>query len=172
MEFLSILLISISLSMDAFSLAIAYGTLGVEERFSKKIASMVGIFHFTMPILGMTVKYILTNTFSISFHFITSIIYFYLGVMLLLEAKEEKMTSPLLSLKDIFLFAFAVSIDSFTVGVALPRFTILGPISFAIASFSFTLLGLNMGQKISKVLGTSAPIFGGITFFILGFLNL
>ncbi len=172
MEILSIVLVSISLSMDAFSLALAYGTLGMEKGLCKRISFLVGIFHFVMPILGMSVKRLLLNYSSISFDFITFLIYIYLGIMLLLEAKEERKVSPLSSLKEHFIFSFAVSIDSFTVGVALPKFTLTAPFSFALFSASFTLLGLKLGRKLHTLLGKISVILGGLFFFLLAFLHL
>ena len=41
-----LIIISISLSMDAFSLAIIYGTLGLDKKMTNLLSSMVGSFHF------------------------------------------------------------------------------------------------------------------------------
>ena len=172
MEMITIILLSISLSMDAFSLALAYGTLNMEKRLCQRISLMVGIFHFVMPLLGMSVKRLLVNYSSIPFHFITFLIYIYLGIMLLLEVREERKVTPLASFKEQMLFCFAVSIDSFTVGIALFHFTLIAPISFAIFSASFTLLGLKLGSKIRDLLGKIAVVMGAFFFFLLAFLHL
>ena len=52
MHALIILTIAISLSMDAFSLSLIYGTLNLKPRMQKLMSIMVGIFHFLMPLLG------------------------------------------------------------------------------------------------------------------------
>ncbi len=172
MEFVSIIVIAFSLSMDAFSLALAYGTLGLTNSFSLKIASFVGIFHFLMPLLGMSVKYYLMEYSTMSFDFITSIIYFYLGINFLLESKKEKEVSKICSMKDILMFSLAVSLDSFSVGLAQKNLIIVAPIYFALFSFLFTLIGLKLGKKLSSLFGKTAVIIGGIFFLILGFLHL
>ena len=41
-----LIIISISLSMDAFSLAIIYGTLGLDKKMTNLLSAMVGSFHF------------------------------------------------------------------------------------------------------------------------------
>ena len=44
--------IAIGLSMDAFSLAIAYGTNNIEKKKILILSISVGLFHFFMPVLG------------------------------------------------------------------------------------------------------------------------
>ncbi len=172
MELLSIILVSISLSMDAFSLSLAYGTLDFSRMMCKKLSLTVGIFHFFMPLLGMLVKYFLVLHLSITFHFVTFFIYIYLGIMLLLELKEERQISLLTSFSEILLFSLAVSIDSFTVGIALENFTLLAPLSFAIFSCFFTFLGLKLGKKMYHLFGKFAIILGSLFFFLLAILHL
>ena len=50
-----IFLIAVSLSMDAFSLSLAYGTLNVDKSKRILLSIIVGAYHFFMPILGMNV---------------------------------------------------------------------------------------------------------------------
>lgn len=172
MEMISIILVAVSLSMDAFSLALAYGTLGLENKLSFRIAFSVGVFHFFMPLLGMGVKYYLIQYSGMSLHFVTSIIYFYLGIMLLLESKEDKKVSKICSFKDIILFSIAVSLDSLSVGIAQQKSTILGPICYAIFSFIFTSIGLKMGKKLNYLFGKTSTIIGGTFFLLLALFHL
>ena len=52
-SFLTILLIAISLSMDAFSLALVYGLLIYSKKRKLLLSIIVGIYHFFMPLIGM-----------------------------------------------------------------------------------------------------------------------
>ena len=52
MHLISVIMIAIGLSMDAFSLAILYGTLNFTKRKALTLAGFVGAFHFFMPLLG------------------------------------------------------------------------------------------------------------------------
>ena len=54
-EFGILLLIAVGLSMDAFSLALSYGTLELSNTDNIKTSFFVGIFHFFMPILGLLI---------------------------------------------------------------------------------------------------------------------
>lgn len=172
MEIFSIIIIAFSLSMDAFSLALAYGTLSLSKSFSWKLSISVGIFHFLMPLLGMCVKYCLIEYSDISFEFITCIIYFYLGISFLLELKEKRVVSKICTLKDMILFSVAVSLDSFSVGIAQDSFIVLAPIIYSFFSTFFTMLGLKLGKKLNYLLGKTSILVGGIFFLLLGLLHL
>ena len=63
---LLVILLSISLSMDAFSLSLCFGTLNLSYKKIFTFSLIVGIFHFMMPLLGMNLgdimlKYILID---------------------------------------------------------------------------------------------------------------
>ena len=51
--FFVVLLIGVSLSMDAFSLALIYGTYGLSRRNEIILSIIVGLFHFFMPLVGL-----------------------------------------------------------------------------------------------------------------------
>ena len=51
MSIIEILLLAVSLSMDAFSLSLAYGTYGFRRIDEILLGVIVGIFHFFMPLV-------------------------------------------------------------------------------------------------------------------------
>ena len=67
-SFFTIVLIGISLSMDAFSLALVYGMIGMPYKKKIVLALIVGIYHFIMPLIGLLIGLFISNisfTFSI-----------------------------------------------------------------------------------------------------------
>ena len=69
------------------------------------------------------------------------------------------------------LFSFAVSLDSFTTGLGLDilyKNKLVSIILFSIFSFSFTYLGLNLGEYISNKIGKISTFFGGIVLMLIG----
>ena len=52
MSLMMMFMLAIGLSMDAFSLALIYGTLNMSKSLNSKMSIMVSLFHFFMPILG------------------------------------------------------------------------------------------------------------------------
>ena len=161
-----IFFIAVSLSMDAFFLSIAYGSLNLEKKEIYLLSIVVGLYHFLMPILGITFG----NILSIRSNYIVALIFLIIGINMILDIFKEKEIKPI-SLLYIFLFGLSVSIDSFTVGIGLSKivkFTILCPITFSLVSSIFTYIGLALGKKISETVGSISVIIGGLTLIVLG----
>ena len=60
-EILTILVIAIALSMDTFSFALSLGTANIEIKKGILLSMVIGIMHFIMPLLGMSIgKFILS----------------------------------------------------------------------------------------------------------------
>ena len=161
-----LIMISISLSMDAFSLAIIYGTLGLDKKMTNLLSAMVGSFHFFMPILGNLIGLFLLESFLPNPDFLVGIIFTILASEMLLslkdlDARKIKITS----------FYQALSIDSFSVGIGLGVYeenTVLCGLLFSIFSFLFTKIGLDCGKRLTIRFGKIANIFGSIILLILG----
>ena len=157
-----IFLIAISLSMDAFFLSIAYGSLNLGKKKINTLSIRVGLYHFIMPILGI----LFGNLIKIN-TIVVSIIFFIIGINMIMDIFKEKDIKPIYPL----LFGFSVSIDSFTIGIGLSKlmkFTILCPITFMIVSALFTYIGLLLGKRINELIGDIAIVLGGLTLIILG----
>lgn len=173
MEFLLVLIIAISLSMDAFSLSLAYGTLGIPKKQIYLLSLIVGVFHFFMPILGMHIGNSIFNILNINPNFIVFAVLIVIGLEMLYETFNQKETLKEMKTIELFFFAFAVSIDSFSVGLTLTSINesyILSSLTFAITSAFFTLIGLLLGNKIKKLIGKISTILGGLTLIIIGIL--
>ena len=52
MEIILLVIIAVTLSMDAFSLSLAYGTIGLDKKNIILLSCIVGIYHFIMPQIG------------------------------------------------------------------------------------------------------------------------
>ena len=175
-SFFTILLIGISLSMDAFSLALVYGIIGMTKRQKIALSIIVGIYHFIMPIIGMLFGSIINSISFINLHIIASIILLYIGLDLIISSDKEgdKMT---ISIFGFIMFGLSVSIDSLTVGICLKTITnnyLIAPLIFSISSLIFTYLGLTLGNIIGTKVGAYSKILGGIiliTIAIIMFIN-
>lgn len=166
-----ILVVAVSLSMDAFSLALAYGTLNLENKCIKKLSTIVGIYHFMMPLIGFLIGSFILKILPMNPNFIVFIVLFFIGCQMVLESfKEEELAQKMTDL-EMLLFGLAVSIDSFSVGIGLKMLTshyLLSATLFALTSFLFTFLGLHLGKKVHQKLGKAATLIGGVVLIILG----
>ncbi len=167
---LIVLMIAVILSMDAFSLSLAYGLAGVTKKQIKCLSIVVGLFHFFMPLLGMLLGTLILKKFAFDYDFLIFLILAFIGIQMILESFKEKEIKPLKRF-EIVLFAFAVSIDSFSVGITLTDINdnyLLSALSFSIASALFTFLGLKLGNKIAKLVGKLSTIIGGLILIAIG----
>ena len=170
MELLTIFVIGVSLSMDAFSLSLAYGTLGINKKEIIKLSSIVGIYHFFMPLLGSKIGSIIFNYIKISSNIVVFLILFFIGINLIRDSFEKSQIDKKNNFFNLLLFGFAVSLDSFSVGIGLESITskhIDSSVIFMSCSFFFTLLGLFLGKKINQLLGKIATLIGGIMLLLL-----
>ena len=168
MNLLIIITIGISLSMDAFGVAIALTT--GKQKISYLFAVIVGMFHFILSYMGSYISDgLLTNIF-LSANILVGIILILIGVNVFLGIKKEQ-SNKIFNLWSYFILAVSVSLDSFGTGVGIklinPNMLINATI-FTISSFSFTLLGLIVGKKINHKYGAIAEAIGGIVLVLLG----
>ena len=167
--FLTILLIGISLSMDAFSLALVYGIIGMNHKQKIILSLIVAIYHFIMPLIGLSFGSFIDNISFINLDIIASIILIYIGIDLIISnLKKENILN--ITLLGFLIFGLSVSIDSLTVGIGLKAITnsfLLSSIIFSLSSFLFTYLGLILGNVIGKKIGTYSKIAGGIILIVI-----
>jgi len=161
--------IAIGLSMDAFSLSLAYGTNGLPFKKILFLSVSVGVFHYFMPIFGSIIGNVFLTKFIEKANFIVSIIFLIIAIEMYLSRNEEE-KGTITNFLSILLFSFTVSIDSFSVGLGLgimKNSISLAALIFALTSFSFTLLGLLSGKKLSEKYGKRAIYFGIIILIAL-----
>lgn len=168
MYFFITLLTAVALSLDAFSLSIIYGTILKDKKIVIILSIIVGIFHFFMPLLGYNLSNLLISKILANTNIISFIIFLILGIQMFICKNEEKDLINLSNITNILLFAFTVSIDSFSIGIAISKESILLPIiTFSLVSSIFTYIGLIIGKNLKKILGKYTTKIGGIILIIL-----
>ena len=173
MNIILIIIIAISLSMDAFSLSLAYGTLNLPSRKIFILSLIVGIYHFFMPIFGRLIGNLIFNYIPIKPDIIVLVILVFIGINMIMDTFKKEESDKNIDNLGIILFGFAVSLDAFSVGITLPNITnqyLLSSIIFSICSFTFTYSGLLLGSKINKIIGSLSTLIGGIFLILVGIL--
>jgi len=171
LNLMAIIIIAVSLSMDAFSLALIYGTQGINKKDKLLLSSIVGIYHFIMPLIGLMIGLIIIRKISFKSDLIVGIILCLIAVEMIVSSIRKKEEKLLLSLPGYLIFGLSVSVDSLTTGIGLSAITgnyLFSCITFAIISFLATVLGLNIGNKLNIRYGKISTIIGGVILFILG----
>ncbi len=171
MSLFVILMLAVGLSMDAFSLAMIYGTLDLKNSMRKLMSIMVGIFHFFMPILGYQIGELILKLIKIDPEILVGTIFIILGIEMILSLRQEEKVKILTGLLSVIFFAFTVSIDSFSIGISfgiVNAHIILPCIIFSLVSAIFTYIGVMLGKKLSDKFGNITTLIGAIILLILG----
>ena len=178
---LSILLIGISLSMDAFAVSVTNGL--TLKDFNVRHALWLGLyfggFQFLMPLLG----YLLGSTVS---HYIMKFgpyisfaLLAFIGGKMLLESirpsedgEADEGGMAVMSHKSLLAAAVATSIDALAVGVSfafqedvklLPSCLLIGCTTFVLS-----VLGALLGSRIPGLSGKKAGVVGGLVLIGIG----
>lgn len=160
--------IALGLSMDAFSLAIAYGTNKISLKKELALSFFVGLFHYLMPLLGTFLGEKLNFIVNGS-NIIVGLIFLVLAAEMYTSIDEDK-KGLITNFLSILFFSLTVSIDSFSVGIALgitKNYTSICFIIFSLVSATFTLTGLLLGKYLSQKLEKKATYFGIIILILL-----
>lgn len=171
---LEILLIGISLSMDAFAVTLSSGMVYRNLNKMRKLSMPVafGAFQGIMPVLG----YFLGSIFSDFINAYSGIVSFailgIIGVNMIREGiKGEECECKDFTFWILILQAVATSIDAFAVGVSFTGMNVqILPASLLIAASTFiiTMSALVLGKYAGEKLGDKSVIAGGIILILIG----
>lgn len=171
---LSIFLIGIALSMDAFSISLSVGTNKLQKNRYMLIPLLVGIMHLIMPLIGYYLGYNILNFVNINPKIIMTIILLYLIITMIKEKKSKKEVK-IGDVISIILLSISVSLDSFTVGIGTKALTskiLIPPIIYSMCAASFTYIGLLLGKYSQKIWKEKASDIGIILLILICIVNL
>ena len=177
MDLLTIILISIALAMDAFSVSITKGftVKNITTMETLWFGIFFGGFQALMPVLGWIAGIQLEHFISSIAPWVAFIILSAIGFKMIYESltsdEEEKLKKAKFSFKELTLLAVATSIDAFAVGVtfAILNTPILVPIILiGLTAFIFSEIGIVIGKKLGQFFGDKFEIIGGIVLVFLG----
>ncbi len=153
----TIILIAISLSIDAFGIGITYGIRKVIVPIMPKIivSAISAFITFLSLSMGLQIQKFLPN---LAAKIIGTLILFCMGIYLVfqsfLPAKEKEIQITRINLTEAFFIGCALSVDSIGSGIGL---AMLGFDNFylsaavAVCQFIFLSFGIFLGNKISDI---------------------
>ena len=172
---LEILLIALSLAMDAFAVSISTGIAvpGFGPRQAARIGLWCGAFQFAMPLMGWALGSSVSAYIEAVDHWIAFGLLALIGGNMIREAlfggEEEAVTD--LSVRRLFLLALATSIDALAVGVSLAFVKVdillaagvIGAVAFLLA-----MLGGLLGRRLGQLFQRRATLLGGLVLVFIG----
>lgn len=176
MSIAELLLLSVGLASDAFSVAVCEGIRmkKINRAGAFLTALFFGAFQAGMPLAGYFLGGRFSDVTARYDHWIAFILLGIIGGKMLWEsfrpendgAKEYKF-----SLKDIIILSIATSIDAMAVGIVFSakKTNILFPVaSIGIVTFILSLAGVITGNRFGGKYGTKAETAGGIILIFIG----
>lgn len=176
MGLIEIILIAVSLAMDAFAVSICKG-LSMKKMDWKKaiiIGLYFGIFQAGMPVIG----YLLGVGFEESIKFIDHWIAFgllaFIGGNMIKEAlskNEEDEVDDKVDFKTMVVLAIATSIDALAVGVTFAFLNVnivLAVSLIGILTFIISCIGVKLGNVFGDKYEKKAELAGGVVLILIG----
>ena len=175
MDFLSLLILAIGLSMDAFAVSICKGlSLGAWKlRYGVIVGLWVGAFQALMPAIGYLLGVRFAGRIEQFDHWIAFVLLFLIGANMIREAfkEEEGNVDASLAVPVMFLLAVATSIDALAIGVtfAFLRVSLLfSVLTIGITTFVFGVAGVYIGCRFGARHRKAAQVTGGVILIIIG----
>jgi putative Mn2+ efflux pump MntP len=175
MQFWELLLIAISLSMDAFAIAVCKGlTLKrIKLRHCVTVGLYFGIAQAVMPLIGYLLASTVASRIADYSFYIAFILLLVIGGNMIRETikGEEECTDCALTFKALFPMAIATSIDALAVGVsfALLDVKIVPAVSLiGITTFLLSAIGVRIGSFVGGKFQKVASIAGGAVLIGMG----
>lgn len=176
MDFLTIIIIAIGLSMDSFAVSIANGLNLTDLNLKKSIiiASSLAIFQGGMPLLGWLCGIGVEEYIREIDHWTAFVLLSIIGSKMLYEAitdNEEEEKIKTLKISSLIAQSIATSIDAFAVGISfafLNSSISLPVIMITLVTFLFSMIGLRIGKSVGSKLGKPVEFFGGLVLIAIG----
>lgn len=175
MGIIEILLISISLAMDAFAVSICKGV--SMKKMNWKKAIIIGLyfggFQMLMPIIGYMLGKGFENVVANIDHWIAFILLAGIGANMIKEAfsDESDKVNDNKDVKTMILLAIATSIDALAVGItfAFLKVNLILAISLiGIVAFALSVIGTKIGNRFGDKYGNKACLVGGVILILMG----
>ncbi|MDX7988127.1 manganese efflux pump MntP [Xenorhabdus sp. 12] len=180
MNFYTMLILSLALSMDAFAAAIGKGAALKRPRFREAIRTGIifGSVEAVTPLIGWSLGLYASQYIMEWDHWVAFSLLLILGSRMIFESFRQesestpKNTSQRHSSMTLIFTAIATSLDAMVMGVSL-AFLQVNIVHTAMAIGLMTTimatLGMLIGRYIGPLLGKKAELAGGIILIIIGF---
>ncbi|MDE7439576.1 MAG: manganese efflux pump MntP family protein [Clostridia bacterium] len=191
--FFEVILIGISLAMDAFAVSITDGLCynNLSKRKGATIPATFGIFQMVMPIIGYFVAFGVSQAFETVFdaidHWVAFVLLAIIGGKMLFDAikemrskDEEETHLKEYSFVEVVIQGVATSIDALFVGISFATMEglkdsipnmLLSVAIIGVVTFIISLVGLLIGVKVGKALkkhASIAELIGGLVLIGIG----
>lgn len=174
MGIIELIIIGISLAMDAFTVSLGKGL--SLRHISPKHALIAGVwfgsFQALMPIIGYWLGHSLSAAVSDIDHWIAFVLLLVIGVNMIREAwTDDAEHDDDMRPRKMFVLAVATSIDALAVGVSMAFLDVniwMAAAIIGIVTLLLSFIGVYLGSCVGSRLGSKAGFAGGAILIIIG----
>lgn len=178
-QIISIVLIAVSLALDAFAVSVSSGISvpGFSWRHAVKMGCWFGVFQFAMPLLGWFLGTSVSAYIEAVDHWIAFGLLVLIGGKMAVEALRKSCgdgeNPPVtdLSARRLAVLAVATSIDALAVGVSMAFMEIpilLAAAVIGVVAFALSLVGGMVGRRLGCLFQKRAELAGGVVLILIG----
>lgn len=176
MAFVDILLIALSMAMDAFAVSLGIGTtrLAAAPRSIFRLSFHFGLFQFFMPVLGWLAGSSFAHLISSFDHWLAMGLLAFIGGRMIRSGLDADVATYVRDPSrgwNLVMLALATSIDALAVGLSLAmlQVSILYPsLVIGAVTASLSLLGLLVGHRLGQRFGKRMAVVGGVILVGIG----
>ena len=175
MDIIQLLILAVSLSMDAFAVAICKGLAfgRIRLRQALVVGLYFGVFQAAMPTIGYFLGMGFRQYIESFDHWIAFGLLAFLGVRMIIEAVRggEEEVSSSLDIREMTLLAIATSIDALAAGISLSVLDAsigTAALFIGIITFSLSVAAVYIGGYIGAKFKKPAELAGGAALVLLG----
>ncbi len=176
MDLLTIFLIAVGLSLDAFAVSIAAGAVMKYFRSGDalKMAFFFGAFQLVMPVVGWLSGVTLKNLISGVDHWVAFGLLFLIGCKMIYESFEinrAEKEKPGVNTMVLLGLALATSIDALAIGLSLSFLNVaivMPAVIIGTVTFLLSFFGVFFGYKFGRLFAGKIEVAGGIVIIGIG----
>jgi len=174
---ITLILVSLSVGLDNFATSIAIGISGINKSKRIKIAAFFGFFETLMAVIGILLGKQTLSLLGNNAHIIGGVLLVLTGLYQIYSSyKEEDEKEAIKAISgdwNLILPALALSIDNLIVGFSLGARNLnvfQATLAICAASLILSSLGLEIGNRIGKVIEEYSQIIAGTILILVGVL--
>lgn len=174
MSLIEIILIALSLSMDAFAVSICKGLSVYKMKLKHALiaGTYFGIFQALMPVVGFFLGKQFESLITSIDHWIAFALLGIIGINMIRESrKESEEVNSSFSFKAMLPMAVATSIDALAVGITfafLDADITLSAVIIGVITFVVSAAGVKIGNVFGSKFKSKAELAGGIVLVLMG----
>jgi manganese efflux pump family protein len=180
---LALLLVALSLGLSNFAASVGLGASGVDHRTRLRVGLVFGFFETAMPIIGLLAGRGAAGALGHATRWLAAALLIATGLYGLVQAlraahdgagagtQGEPPQGEPQRLGQLLVTGLALSIDNLAVGFALSAVHVSLPVAVIVigaVSVTLSLLGLELGHRLSTRIGGRGEVLGGLVLIGVG----